>query len=102
MCQNFSNGELILNARDDLHRSAAVFTNGHVDQKNPFQSLRPGHGDMARGGSLRALPARPFVFLSAPRRGHDLRAQPRVDAAAVCGEDRCKQIGDGEGGGAGG
>jgi hypothetical protein len=30
MGQYLSNGELILDARDDLHRSAAVLTHGHV------------------------------------------------------------------------
>ncbi len=74
MRQYLSNGELILDARDDLHRATAVLAHGHVDEKNSFQSLRPRHGDMTRGG-LNALLALPLLFLSAPCRGHDLRAQ---------------------------
>jgi hypothetical protein len=74
MGQDFSNGELILDARDDLHRATAVLAHGDVDQENPLQSLRPRHGDMARC-RLHALLALRFLFLSAPRRGHDLRAQ---------------------------
>ena len=73
MGQYLSNGDLILDARDDLHRSAAVFAHGDVDQKNSFQALRPRHGDMT-WGCLNALPALLFLFLSAPRRGHDQRA----------------------------
>ena len=38
MGQYLSNGELILDASDDLHRSAAVLTHGHVDQERDLLS----------------------------------------------------------------
>jgi hypothetical protein len=77
MGQYLCNGEILLDAGDDLQRPAAVFTNPHIDQKDPFQSLRPAHGHMRRG-CLRALPSLRWLSLRAPPRGHDLRAQPMV------------------------
>ncbi len=43
--QYFSNGDLILNARDDLHRATAVLTHGHVPG---FDALVLSHADRTR------------------------------------------------------
>jgi hypothetical protein len=78
MRQYLLNDELIFNARNDLHRAAAVLAHGHVDQKDSFQALRPRHGDMA-WDRVRALPALRLLFpnagLSAARGGYDPSAQ---------------------------
>lgn len=83
MRQYLSNDELILDAHADLHRAATVLAHAHLDQKNPFQSLRPRHGDMAPG-RLRALPALPFRFFERPA--------PRARSARASddGERKCR------------
>jgi hypothetical protein len=39
----------IFDARDRLHRAAAVFADLDIDPENPLQPLRPRHRDVARG-----------------------------------------------------
>jgi hypothetical protein len=75
--ENLADGELILNARDDLDGSTAMLTDSHIDKKNPLQSLRPRHGDMARDGRLGAHPTLPFLCLRPAPRARSARATAR-------------------------
>jgi hypothetical protein len=80
MRQHLANGELILDARDDLHRSAAVLAHGDVDPKKS-RFNRCAHVMAMARGRLHALFALALRLLSpsALRRGRDLRAQAMMD-----------------------
>ena len=76
MEENLTDGELVLNARNDLHWTAAVITDGNLNSEHALQSLRPGHRHVARnlvrvGTGCAALP---FLLLTATLRRYDLRA----------------------------
>jgi hypothetical protein len=91
MRQNLTDDERVLNARDDLDGSAAALTDRDIDSEYAFQTLRPGHRDVARARSFGALAAPPRCLTPAAAFArHDLRAQSMVGSKDA--EMRCSSF----------